>query len=148
MEKHWFRAKVTNFSWILQYWQVLEQIFKIKGSVEPIKPLPRRPWKNRVVWIRVNWNRVKRGSPVVHLPMKFAKCQICFSISYTKYEIFIPFSQPWSQLQSKRHLEVKIKIYTASCFAVTQTTFSTPFLHHRILYSSIFWNFGKLQVSN
>ena len=85
---------------------------------------------------------------IVHLPMKFAKCQIYFSISYTKYEIFIPFSQPWSQLQSKRHLEVKIKIYTTSCFAVTQTTFSTPFLHHRILYSSIFWNFGKLQVSN
>ena len=64
LEKHWFRTKVPNFYWTLQYWQVWGQFLKLKGSVEPIKPMKQRSSKTCVVRILVNWNRVKQGSPV------------------------------------------------------------------------------------
>ena len=48
------------------------------------------------------------------LIIRFAKYQINFNISPTRFENFIKFKQVWPQLQPPRQLEVKLKIYTQS----------------------------------
>ena len=51
---------------------------------------------------------------MLHLTIRFAKYKIILYIFSTSFENFIEIKQVWPQLQSQRHLEVKLKIYAIS----------------------------------
>ena len=64
-----------------------------------------RPWKNRAVWIRANWNRVKRGSPCCQFWMNVW----ALSQKSCSYDRFITFDIMYQTLTTKSQLKVKWK---------------------------------------